>query len=629
MTTQGSETDLPPETPAVQLDIPPGETPGETPTAMTVSAVEPAESRPRRRWRIDPRDLAAVLSFVILAFWVTSRLWRDPSHGLADNEMDQAFFEWMLAHGARVTSEFAYPFVSYQMNVPDGINMMANTSAMAVTIPLTPVTLLLGPHIAFNAFLTGALIATATVWYFVLSRQVVSSRAAAWVGAAFCGFAPSMISHANGHPNIISQFVVPLIVWRTLALRQAGRWLRNGLVLALLIVWQAFINLEVLMMTAVGLAIFLAILAVARRDYRRYAPTFLAGVAVAGVVSSCLLAYPVYVQFFGPQAYHGLPPYIRRYGADLGSFVAFSRESVAGTPATAEGLTQNPTEENAFFGWPLAILVVALVVWLRRSIVAMGLAAVGLIFGLLSLGPDVTFHGRKLNVPSPWGLVVDVPVLNSAVPTRWALAIAPVVGILLALGYDRADGLARRYPSAARQIRFATVTILAMALLPIVPTTLPTHRLPPTPAFVTSGAWKRYVAGDRTVVTLPLPDGTYSDPIRWSAQTGQDMRIPRGYFLAPKNDPRRPYDRSALFSARIRPTSLFFDKVRQEGKIPVVTQKRRADMVRDLRYWRAGVVILAPQEHDDVLRTAMTQLTGMKPRADGGVWVWDVRRLIG
>lgn len=594
---------------------------------MTVPTAEPTQSRlSRRRW-VDPRDLAAVLSFVILAFWVTSRLWRDPSHGLADNEMDQAFFEWMLAHGARVVTDVAYPFVSYRMNVPEGVNMMANTSVLAISIPMTPVTLLFGPHAAFNVFLTGALIATPTAWYFVLSRQVVSSRAAAWLGAVFCGFAPSMVSHANGHPNIISQFVVPLIIWRTLALRQPGRWLRNGLVLALLIVWQAFINLEILMMTAVGLGIFLAVVVIARREHRRHLGTFLAGLAVAGVVALGLLAYPIYVQFFGPQAYHGLPPYIRRYGADLGSFVAYSRESVAGTPESATGLAQNPTEENAFFGWPLAILVVALVAWLRRNIVAIGLATVGLIFGILSLGPDITFNGRRLNVPSPWGLVVDIPILNSAVPTRWALALAPIVGILLALGYERADQLARRHPSAARQIRFATVTVLAMALLPIAPTTLPTRRLDPTPAFISSGEWRRYVDGGRTVVTLPLPDGSYPGPIRWSAQTGHEMRIPRGYFLAPKNDPRRPYDRTALFSARIRSTSLFFDKIRQEGKVPVVTQKRRADAVADLRYWQAGVVILAPQENDDKMRDAMTQLTGIKPTQAGGVWVWDVRKV--
>lgn len=583
------------------------------------------------RWLRDRRvqDGAAVLSFVALAFWVTSRLWRDLSHGLADNEMDQAFFEWMLAHGARVVTDFAYPFVSYQMNVPDGVNMMANTSVLAISIPMTPVTLLFGPHVAFNVFLTGALIATAVAWYFVLSRYLVRSRGAAWIGAVFAAFAPNMISHANGHPNIVSQFVVPLIVWRTLRLRETGRWLRNGSVLGLLIVWQAFVNLEILMMTAVGLGIFLAVVVILSPEHRRDLGPFVAGLAVAAGVALGLLVYPLYVQFFGPQAYHGLPPYIRRYGADLASFVAFSRESIAGSRDTAKGLAQNPTEENAFFGWPLAILVVSLVLWMRRNVAAIGLAVAGLLFAVLSLGPSITFNGRKTGIPSPWALMVNIPVLNSAVPTRWALAIAPVVGLLLAIGYERVAGLIRQDPDAARPIRFAAVTVLAMALIPIAPTTLPTKRLKPAPEFVTSGEWRRYVDGDRTVVTLPLPDGNHPDPIRWSAQTGNDMRIPRGYFLGPKNDPKKPGDRTALFSALVRPTSMFFDTIRRTGKVPIVTPQRRADAISDLRYWRAGVVILAPRKDSVAMRLGMTQLTGIEPKMIGGVWVWDVRSLAG
>src|SRR5690606_37306573 len=76
-------------------------------------------SRWRRRWW----DVAAAASYVLLAFWVTARVWRHLDHGLADNRMDQAFFEWMLAHGAHVVTNFAYPFVSPKMNVPDGVNM--------------------------------------------------------------------------------------------------------------------------------------------------------------------------------------------------------------------------------------------------------------------------------------------------------------------------------------------------------------------------------------------------------------------------------------------------------------------------------------------------------------------------
>ena len=97
-----------------------------------------------------------------------------------------------------------------------------------------------------------------------------------------------MVSHANGHPNIVSQFVVPLIIWRTLRLGEPGRWLRNGVLLALVIVWQAFLNLEILLMTAIGLGVIVGVLALGRPDLRPRARSFLAGLAVAaGVAGSC------------------------------------------------------------------------------------------------------------------------------------------------------------------------------------------------------------------------------------------------------------------------------------------------------------------------------------------------------
>ncbi len=481
----------------------------------------------------------AVLSFVVLGFWVTGRLWLDPGSDVRDNQSDQSQFEWMMAHGARVVTHFAYPFHSNQMNVPDGVNLMANTSVLSISLPMTPITLLFGPRASFLVFLTAGMIATATAWYFLLSRVLIGSRGPAWLGAGFCAFAPAMVSHANGHPNIVSQFVVPLIIWRTLRLGEPGRWLRNGVLLALVIVWQAFLNLEILLMTAIGLGVIIAVLAVGRADLRSRARPFLAGLAVAAGVAVLLLAYPLYVQFFGPDAYSGLSRLIRGYSSDLASFVAYSRESLAGSARTAAGLAKNPTEENSFFGWALVVLVIALVWWLRRSIVVLALAALGLLFAVLSLGREVRFNNRGTGVPGPWAALENLPILHSVVPTRWALAITPIIGLLLAYGAERARELAYAHPAARGQVRFVTATVLTMALLPIVPTPLPVARLDPIPTFVTSGAWRPYVAGGRSVVTLPLPDTTYAEPLRWSAATRLDMPLARGYFLGPDTRPNR------------------------------------------------------------------------------------------
>ncbi|MFC4149399.1 hypothetical protein ACFO0M_24390 [Micromonospora mangrovi] len=572
-------------------------------------------------------DAAAVLSFVLAAFWVTARFWVDPASGVRDNRTDQAQFEWMMAHGARVVTEFAYPFTSDRMNVPDGVNLMANTSVLSVSLPMTPITVLLGPRTAFLVFLTAGMIATGVAWYFVLSRVLIGSRGPAWLGAGFCAFAPAMVSHANAHPNIVSQFVVPLLVWRTLRLAEPGRWLRNGILLGLLVVWQAFLNLEILLMTAIGLAVMVVVLALARPELRRGVRPFAAGLGVAAGVAGVLLAYPLWVQFFGPGAYQGLSPLIRGYRTDLASFVAWSRESLAGDARGSAWLAKNATEENGFFGWPLVVLVIALVWWLRRSAVVLGLAALGVLFGLFSLGREIVYDGRETGIPGPWAPLENLPILHSVVPTRWSLALTPIIGVLLALGAERMRLLVRRHPEARRQLRFGTATVLTMALLPLLPTPLPAVRLDPTPGFVTSGAWRPYVAGGHSIVTLPLPDTTYADPLRWSAETRLGMPLARGYFLGP--DTRPGAHRVALFTAPPRPTSTFFGTIRKTDAVPPITPADRVAAVDDLRYWRAGAVILDPRlRQAGSMHRGMTALTGIQPVFTGGVWLWDVRPLV-
>jgi len=601
------------------------------PPSSVIPAAEPEEASAGRRpfWRsLTWRDALAILSFVAVSLFVTAPLWLNLDHELRDDPQDQAFFEWMLAHGARVLTDGVYPFFSDRMNYPDGVNMMANTSVLAVSLPMTPITLMFGPHVAFNVFLTLALAVTGISWYLVLSRVFVASRLAAWVGALFCTFAPSMISHAGGHPNIVSQFLVPLIIWRCLELRVPGKAVRNGLILAALLIWQAFINLEILFMTAVGLGLFCAVLAIGRRTHRAEVMPFLRGLGVTAAVTLAVLAYPLAVQFFGPQSYHGLPQFVRNFGADLGSFTAYASRSIAGNSITAERLAQNPAEENAFFGWGMVILFLGLVVWMRRNLAVVTLAGIALLYATMSLGPRIFLNGINTGVPGIWSVLHSVPVLNSAVPTRWAMAIAPVVGIVLAIGCQRAVDLVRTQPSARGPVRVAMITAVAMALVPLVPTPLRTTPMAPVPQFVTSGQWRQYVDDNHTMVTLPLPDSSYPDPLRWSAYTGQDLRIASAYALLPNQNPLDPTDRTALFSPPWRPTSGLMASIRQGNPIPEITDTRREMTLADLRYWKAGVIVLTPQVRDIEMLRAMTDLLGFEPTWTGGAWVWNVGPLV-
>ena len=319
--------------------------------------------------------------------------------------------------------------------------MMANTSLLGVTLPLSPLTMLFGPQVTYALYLGGALAATAGTSYWMLSRHLVRSRAAAFVGGAFLGFAPGIIHHANGQPNFVSNFLLPLIVVRVLRLGEPGRWRRNGLVLGLLVAYQIFINEEMLLLTALACLVVVLAYAVQRpratraRGRRRSWPRS----GVGGGLALLLAAYPIWFQFNGPQSYRGLQGGVfHNWGEDLVAFVTFARDTWPGDPAVEQ--TIGMTEQNTWFGWPLVLLsVVALVLLVRRSLAARIVAVLIVVFTVAAIGPRVRFNGVETGVDGPWAYVPDdLPLVEMMMPTRLTLVVAAAVGVLLALAWDAA-----------------------------------------------------------------------------------------------------------------------------------------------------------------------------------------------
>ncbi len=468
--------------------------------------------------------------------------------------------------------------------------------------------------------LTLGLAGTAAAWYWVLSRHLVTSRVAAWIGGLWCGFAPAMVSHANGHVNFVSQFVVPFLVWQVLRLREPGRVWRGGVLLGLLVVLQVFVNEEVLLFTALALAAFLIAYAVMdRRRAMRDARHFLAGLGVAAVVSLALLAYPLAVQFTGPGSYRGQPFRSDEYVTDLLSLGAFARQSLAGNAEVARWLSVSVTEENTFWG-PIGLLMIvvsAVLLW-RRSVAARAAAIAWLVMLIMSMGPWLQVAKQPTPIPLPFGLVSHVPIIDLVSVTRFAMASATIAGVLLALATDRA----RELPGKGR--RWFRIG-LVLALVPLAPKPLPVVAADPLPAFLTQGTWRQYVTADRTLVPVPLPEVTTGRTgMRWAALSGLEFKVPRGYFMGPVNPPD---DLTGSWNAPRRFTSDLLWRVREYGDVPDITAADRRKITADLIYWRAAVVVLVPDSRNGT--ALLATLTGAlgPPRSVGGVQLWDVRYL--
>jgi hypothetical protein len=139
--------------------------------------------------------------------------------------------------------------------------------------------------------------------------------------------------------------------------------------------------------------------------------------------------------------------------------------------------------------------------------------------------------------------------------------------------------------------------------------------------------WRDYVPGDRTLVTVPLPEVTTGRAgMRWFALSGLDYSVPRGYFMGPANP---PLNRTGSWNAAPRRTSDLLRIAGAYGRMPVVTVADRMAAKNDLSHWRAAVVVLVPgTPNHDLLATILTDLLGKAPQQAGGVQLWDVRDIV-
>lgn len=605
---------------------------------QSTAPVSTVVGRPTRwsRWRPARADVLAIAVYLALGVLVCLNHWVDvPNRVSAHLPTDHSWFEWLFSHGAYSVWHLENPLFTTRQNAPDGVNMMANTSLLGVTLPLAPLTMLVGPQVTYVLYLGAALAATAGTSYWVLSRYLVRSRGAAFVGGAFLGFAPGIVHHANGQPNFASNFLLPLIVARVLRLGEPGRWRRNGVVLGLLVAYQIFINEEMLLLTALACLVVVGTYAVLRpRAAGGQAGTFAAALGTGGTLALLLTAYPIWFQFNGPQSYRGLQGgTFHSWGEDLKAFVTFPRDSLAGDEAVER--TIGVTEQNTWFGWPLVLLaVVALLLLVGRSLVARILTVLTVVFTVASLGPVIRFDGVETDTDGPWAYVPEeLPLVEMMMPTRLSLIVAAAVGVLLAVAWDTLSGSGRPPVPAQRAAhpprlqrrwqRLVGYAAITLALLPLIPRPLPVEPVEPPPHFVTAGGWRPYVPEGRTLVPVPIPSNVHGlSTLRWSALTTHAFPIPGGYFIGPDEQG------AGIFGAANRPTTRLIYTTMDRNATPNVTDVERRQAVEDLRYWRASVVVLGAHPREAVLRDLMTSLLGAPQRVDD-VWLWDVRSLVG
>nr|WP_269440796.1 hypothetical protein [Micromonospora tarapacensis] len=570
-----------------------------------------------------------------LAGWLTHGLWPDPAgRVLTLNPADQALYEWFLAVDARaVLGDFG--LFTDRLNAPHGVNLMANTSVIALGVLLAPVTLLCGAPVTFALLVAGNLAGTATAWYFLFSRTLRAHRAAAVLGGALCGFGPGMVSQSNSHLHMTAQWLLPVIVWLVVRLRQAAdptagrsgsgpgggaaggrpdrrRLVTTAVALAAAVSAQVFIGEEVLFLGALTLLVMAVTMIAVDRDLaRRALPAFAGGMALASGLALLVLARPLWFQFAGPLGVaDGMfsPHY---FSADLRSWWAISPLSLAGNERSA-GLTTGPAEYNTFLGWPLLVVTAGCAIWLGRRPLVLACATGILVMGALSLGPEVVANREGTGLPGPYALLGGLPVIDGALPMRFALAVPPLAATILVLAVDRA------LRTGGRPRRLVLMAA-AVALVPVVPAPLPAAQRVPVPEFITAGHWRTCVRPGGVLVPVPLATPKEPWAMRWATAANAGFSMPEGFFIGPHGR-----DGSAAMGIAPRPTSALLAGVAKGGLRPVVGEEQRRRAAADVEHWGASCVVLAvATPHADSLRLTLDALYGRSTRI-ADAWFWRV-----
>ena len=595
-------------------------------------ASEPVHSRAWLSLLSTPGVLLAV--YGLLALGLFGATWAHPVSQVIGDGPDPPVFIWYLRWVPFALSHGLNPLFTIYLDFPDGINLMWQTSVPLLGLLLAPITLTLGPIFAYNLLMTASMALAAWCAFLAFRRHVGRPWAAALGGLLF-GFSPYMLAQSLGHPHVGVAFICPLmlIAFEEAVVRQRRSPWRLGAGVGALAAAQLLISEELLLTQVLLACMALVILVSLRPDQLRVRAAYVLKVlGVAAGILALVAVWPLWMQFFGPQAVHGTLATSNVFVTDMaGLLLPTSLQAIAPTALTAitDRFSGSQYEAGAFVGLPLlALLVFTVVRWWRKPVVQvvsmLALLAAGLSFGVtLHLGGVTTgipaglvalaflAVGRtRVGRATPvifgiaWVGLATVPLLRNVVPSRLMLYVFLFAGLLLSVLIDR-------WHSASPRRTMAGGAIAVLALLTLMP------RIPfaTSPANVPSFFAGRAVSSlptDSVALVIPYAHEFESRAMLW--QLGADLRfkMPEGYANRPG---------PALDPA---PTMLGHDlmAMQQGAQAPEVTAAYRAAALAELRRWQVQTVVLGPMAGEERMLAFLTAIMGTPPTQDGGVYLW-------
>jgi len=550
----------------------------------------------------------ALLLYAVLAVCLFANVWQSPADFWIGASKDPKLFIWYLGWIPHELALGHNPLVTDYMAYPQGVNLMWNTSMLFPALVLWPVTAAFGAVVSYNLLVTAGVALSAWFGFLAARRFFGDTLLCALVGLVY-GFSPAMLAQATRHPHAMIALFPPIAVLLAdeILVRQRFRPALIGALAGLAAALQLLTGEELLATTALVAVIGAALLALLHRDsVAEKLPYAALAVGVALISFGVVSAYPLAVQFLGPQRVFGDVQPLDVYVSDLLAFVVPNHALVqsSATAYVAGRFTGNAAEDNAYVGLPLLVLFIAglKMNWRRPVIRWAGLLA--LIIALLSLGSRLHIYGQVTPILLPWAAVAHLPLMGSALPGRLMLMAFLGIGIVVASVWMPPLRGTRPWRVTAGIALFAGV----LSMVPALPFASSSAALP---SFFEPGGGVQNIPEGSVVLVTPFSSKQSTDAMYWQAVAHYTFRMPEGdaFTPGPYLGPHPSYLEATL------------DRLDQ-GVDVTASPTARGQALQDLATFAVTAIVAGPSPGQGAIVRFLSVVVGTAPVKVGGVDVW-------
>jgi hypothetical protein len=223
-----------------------------------------------------------------------------------------------------------------------------------------------------------------------------------------------------------------------------------------------------------------------------------------------------------------------------------------------------------------------------------------------------SLSGRLL----PWHWLQGLPGLAQVLPWRFSILADGAAAAVLAFPLDRARAAVSQAEGSPRWRSGILTGVALLAVLPLVPLPYQSEAVPQVPAGWQATATRLQLPPDAPVLILPFPSDSYSQAMRWQADTGWPESMIGGYFLGPNATGQGVF----YFSNHNEQTHV----AHYLNSLWTGQNRRSGPSIKELRavfgYWRpAAIVVVTPRP--PIVRV-LTQLFGGPTSHAGEVLSW-------